>query len=166
MIVPPASPLAGRSSVHPAELGEQSFVGWSCCPNGVIVRRQLKRQGVEPNVVFRTDDNLTLQRLVGAGFGRAMMPELCVEREASGEAGGAADPRHRRRSMPPRRSASYWRSARRPTPALRAFVETRRRGRRPPVLARGSSAAARSRSCAALQSGQAPRSTTSCAPTS
>ena len=74
-------------------------------------------------MVFRTDDNLTMQRLVGAGFGVAVMPELCIEREASGEAGVAqildiAD------DMPPRRIGVYWRSARRPTPALRAFVET------------------------------------------
>jgi DNA-binding transcriptional LysR family regulator len=123
VIVPPNSPHASKTALHLSQLGGESFVGWSCCPNGVIVEEQLKRFGADLNVVFRTDDNLTMQRLVGAGFGIAVMPELCIEREASGEAGVAqildiAD------DMPPRRIGVYWRSARRPTPALRAFVET------------------------------------------
>jgi DNA-binding transcriptional LysR family regulator len=123
VIVPPNSPHASKTALHLSQLGGESFVGWACCPNGVIVEEQLKRFGADLNVVFRTDDNLTMQRLVGAGFGVAVMPELCIEREASGEAGVAhfldiAD------AMPPRRIGVYWRSARRPTPALRAFVET------------------------------------------
>ena len=122
-IVPPTNPLAAKSAVHLSELGDHPFVGWACCPNGVLIEEQLRRFGTAVNVVFRTDDNLTMQRLVGAGFGVAVMPELCIEREASGEAGVAqildiAD------DMPPRRIGVYWRSARRPTPALRAFVET------------------------------------------
>lgn len=39
-----------------------------------------RRRGVEPRVVYRTDDNLALQRLVAAGFGHACVGRLAAER--------------------------------------------------------------------------------------
>ena len=42
--------------------------------------RALERVGVEPDIVFRSDDNLTTQRLVAIGLGVAIVPLLTVER--------------------------------------------------------------------------------------
>ncbi len=39
-----------------------------------------RRRGVEPRVVYRTDDNLALQRLVAAGLGHACVGRLAAER--------------------------------------------------------------------------------------
>ena len=39
-----------------------------------------RRRGIEPNVVYRTDDNLALQRLVAAGLGHACVGRLAASR--------------------------------------------------------------------------------------
>ena len=39
-----------------------------------------RRRGIEPRVVYRTDDNLALQRLVAAGLGHACVGRLAAER--------------------------------------------------------------------------------------
>jgi DNA-binding transcriptional LysR family regulator len=39
-----------------------------------------RRRGIEPHVVYRTDDNLALQRLVAAGLGHACIGRLGAER--------------------------------------------------------------------------------------
>jgi DNA-binding transcriptional LysR family regulator len=39
-----------------------------------------RRHGIEPRVVYRTDDNLALQRLVAAGLGHACVGRLAAER--------------------------------------------------------------------------------------
>ena len=39
-----------------------------------------RRRGIEPRVVYRTDDNLVLQRLVAAGLGHACIGRLAAER--------------------------------------------------------------------------------------
>ena len=47
------------------------------------MRRPLARAwaaaGVSRQTVFRTDDNLTVMRMVGAGVGHALVPELAAE---------------------------------------------------------------------------------------
>jgi DNA-binding transcriptional LysR family regulator len=39
-----------------------------------------RRRGIEPHVVYRTDDNLALQRLVAAGLGHACVGRLAASR--------------------------------------------------------------------------------------
>ena len=39
-----------------------------------------RRRGIKPRVVYRTDDNLALQRLVAAGLGHACVGRLAAER--------------------------------------------------------------------------------------
>jgi len=122
LVVPPASPLATRGTARLADLAGQDLVAWQNCRCWDNLERQLRAEGVEPEVVFRTDDNLTLQRLAGAGLGHAIMTELCVER--GHEAGPAA-----LLPMPevePRIVGVYWRRQRRPSPALNAFLEIAR----------------------------------------
>ncbi len=44
-----------------------------------LVTKALRDAGVESNTVFETEDNLTLQRLVGVGLGVGVVPTLAVE---------------------------------------------------------------------------------------
>ena len=54
-----------------------------------MVEAQLRASGVEPNFVFRSDDNGTIQGLVGAGVGIALMPRLTVEPERRARRGSS-----------------------------------------------------------------------------
>jgi DNA-binding transcriptional LysR family regulator len=122
-VVPPGSPLAGQDEVQVADLAGHDIVAWQNCRCWDQLERMLRAQGVEPNVVFRTDDNLTLQRLAGAGLGHAVMTELCIER---GPGGGTAVVLPIGDEVPPRLVGLFWRRARRPSPALQAFIDTAR----------------------------------------
>lgn len=73
-------PLARRKQVSWkdfAGLDRVSNSGRDSCSQ--IVSRALEEAGVTTNIVFETDDNLTLQRLVGVGLGVGVMPSLAVE---------------------------------------------------------------------------------------
>ncbi|HEY3958445.1 MAG TPA: LysR family transcriptional regulator [Streptosporangiaceae bacterium] len=49
-------------------------------PGQVAVERALRRRGILPRIVYRTDDNLALQRLVAAGLGHACLGHLAARR--------------------------------------------------------------------------------------
>jgi DNA-binding transcriptional LysR family regulator len=42
----------------------------------VVLEDAWRRRAIRPRVVYRTDDNLALQRLVAAGFGHACLDRL------------------------------------------------------------------------------------------
>jgi DNA-binding transcriptional LysR family regulator len=46
--------------------------------------RQLRALGLDPQVILWTDDNRTLQRLVGAGIGVAVVPETAIDPSDTG----------------------------------------------------------------------------------
>jgi DNA-binding transcriptional LysR family regulator len=120
LVVPPDSPLVERRSARLADLAGHDLVAWQNCRCWDQLERQLRAEGVDPIVVFRTDDNLTLQRLAGASLGHAIMTELCVEHGAgAGPAVLVPMP-----EVPPRMVGVFWRRQRRPSPALQAFVDT------------------------------------------
>jgi DNA-binding transcriptional LysR family regulator len=74
--------------------------------------------GIEPTIAFRSDDNATLQSLVGAGVGAAFMPWLTVDLDdphiAVVDVGG---------KLPSRRVGIAWHRDRHQPAASRAFVE-------------------------------------------
>jgi DNA-binding transcriptional LysR family regulator len=43
------------------------------------VHAQLRTRGIEPNVIFKSDDNGTVQGVVAAGLGVALVPRLTVD---------------------------------------------------------------------------------------
>jgi DNA-binding transcriptional LysR family regulator len=94
------------------------LVCFRTCPNIREIESILHSWGIEPTIVFRSDDNATLQALVGAGVGAAFMPCLTVN---------ADDPRtvfvDVRRTLPPRLIGIVWHRDRLRSPASRAFVE-------------------------------------------
>lgn len=79
-LVPPDHRLAKRSSLSLADLAGEELIAAaaddSCGERG---ERALRAAGVEPRVIFRTDDNPTRQRLVDAGLGCAFQPGLTIE---------------------------------------------------------------------------------------
>ena len=85
------------------------------------VHARLASLGVAPDVVFRTDDNQTLQHFVSAGLGHAIVGDLVVER------GNVEWPTHILQLEPglePRRIGAVWARDRTRTRAAEAFVAT------------------------------------------
>ena len=80
LLAPPGSPYRGRLSVTLQELDGLDVVeppqGVSC---SLTLERAWAASGASRHAVFRTDDNLTVMRMVGAGIGHALVPRLAAE---------------------------------------------------------------------------------------
>ena len=77
----------------------------------------LRGKGADPEIVFRSDDSGTVQGLVGAGIGYALVPRLTVDRTDQDVA--VLDVR----GVPPREIGLAWNADRTLSPAASAFVE-------------------------------------------
>lgn len=72
-------PLAGKPQLHLSDLSGEAWVqtsGSSPCARHVV--RCCHAAGFEPNVSFESDDYQTVQGLVAAGVGVALIPELAL----------------------------------------------------------------------------------------
>jgi DNA-binding transcriptional LysR family regulator len=122
VLAPPGSRFDGRDDVLVSELeGEELITNGdrtSCMRN---VDEAWRIAGYEPSIVFSTDDNLTLQRLVGTGLGHAIVPELAVEREV--ESSSAVVCELAEGEIAPRRIGLFWPSGRSRSTAACAFVD-------------------------------------------
>ena len=80
LLVQADSPLAGRAGT-PAlrEIEKLPLIGYRSDSEEVETR--LRARGIEPRIVFRSDDNGTIHGLVGAGFGAAVIPRLGIDRD-------------------------------------------------------------------------------------
>ena len=118
LVVPVSSPLAGREAASLTDLGDVLLIGNQRCRTTIQTEEAIRMSGLEPRVAFRSDDNGTVQNLVAAGLGVALVPRLAVDE---------ADPRVRvlrlEPALPPRRIALAWHRDRHRSPAARAFVE-------------------------------------------
>jgi DNA-binding transcriptional LysR family regulator len=123
LLAPPDSDLPADEPVPLARLHGAPLLAWSHSSSIRVLLRELESRGIAPEVVFNTDDNLTLQRLVGAGLGFAVMPGLAVEH---GVEAGPALIREIRDDLPPRRIGLVWRAGRVPSRALDTFVAAAR----------------------------------------
>lgn len=79
LLVPADSPLAGKRHVSLREIGEQPLVSNRYCRSVEQVHDHLRARGVQPQVIFRSDDNGTVQGVVAAGLGAALVPRLTVD---------------------------------------------------------------------------------------
>jgi molybdate transport repressor ModE-like protein len=118
LLVSSESPLARRDSASLGELGDLALIGSNQCSSGAVVEDALRRQGTPPDYAFRSDDNTTLQGLVAARFGVALMPLLAIQPGDDRVKVLALDP-----PVPRRRLAVVWHRDRHRSPAARAFVE-------------------------------------------
>lgn len=120
LVVPAGSPLTslGRPPTL-REIALQPLIGFNRCAAMDQVESHLASSGRAPNVVFRSDNNGTVQGLVGAGVGVSVAPRLTVdEDDASVE---IIDLQGR---IPPRIIGLVWHADRAHSPAAEAFVET------------------------------------------
>src|SRR5919204_4263284 len=79
LVVPRESPLARRRRLSVEDVAALPLIGFRSCRNEHRIEAQLRARGFEPSVVFRSDDNTTVQALVAAGVGTALMPRLTVD---------------------------------------------------------------------------------------
>jgi DNA-binding transcriptional LysR family regulator len=121
LVVPSDSPLAGRNAPPTLdEVAQHPLISYRQCRTTKVVENALRQEG-DPNVVFRSDDNGTVQGLVAAGVGIALVPRLTVQDSlANVEVIDMSD------RLPPRLIGIGWHRDRYRTPSARAFVETAR----------------------------------------
>jgi DNA-binding transcriptional LysR family regulator len=120
LVVPTGSPLASTKRAPTLkEIVLQPIIGFNHCYAMDHVESQLASTGRAPNIVFRSDNNGTVQGLVGAGVGVSVAPRLTVDED---------DPSievidlHGR--IPPRVIGLVWHSDRHRSAASEAFVES------------------------------------------
>jgi DNA-binding transcriptional LysR family regulator len=119
LVVPAGSPLASRDRPPSLrELVEHPLISYRTCRTTQRVEDRLRHAGRDPQIVFRSDDNGTVQGLVAAGVGIAIVPRLTVD--AADEAIEIVDLGDR---VPPRLIGIAWHRDRRRTRAAEAFVE-------------------------------------------
>lgn len=118
LVVPADHPLAARSSASLADVGELPLIGATACASGLVAESALREAGFTVEYGFRSDDNGTVQGLVAAGYGAALVPLLAVL---------PGDDRVRvlrlKPVIPRRVIAVVWHRDRHRSPAARAFVE-------------------------------------------
>jgi molybdate transport repressor ModE-like protein len=118
LLAAPGSALA-RGPLSLADLDGRAMVGYQRGKHQELTEDFLAGRGVRPRVVFRSNDNGTVQAMVAAGLGFALAPILAVD---------VNDPRVKLRRLqepiPPRVLAIVWHRDRYRPPAAAAFVET------------------------------------------
>jgi DNA-binding transcriptional LysR family regulator len=120
LLVPKGSPLAaGKRTPTLKEIVLQPIIGFNKCNAMEQVEAQLSSAGRNPNIVFRSDNNGTVQGLVGAGVGISVSPRLTVEED---DASVEIVDLHGR--IPPRIIGLVWHRDRHQSPAAEAFVES------------------------------------------
>jgi DNA-binding transcriptional LysR family regulator len=117
LLVPPGSPLADRATPpSAAEIAKLDLIGYRQCRSVERLTSALRRP---LEFVFRSDHNDTVQGLVGAGVGAALLPRLAAD--LTDPSVVAIDLGQR---FPPRLIALAWHRDRYRMPAAHAFVDT------------------------------------------
>jgi len=115
LVVPTRAPV-GRV-VRVADLDGAAMVAFQHGPHQDSVEAFLRGRGANARVVFRTNDNGTLQAMVAAGLGYALMPLLTIdENDAAVRLVQLDEP------VPPRAPALLWHRERYRPPSADAFV--------------------------------------------
>ncbi|HEY1480294.1 MAG TPA: LysR family transcriptional regulator [Gaiellales bacterium] len=116
LLVREGSELAARGLVPSlAEIGQLPLVAYSQTTYGI--EAVLRARGIEPNIVFRSDESGAVQRLVAAGIGSALVARLSVDREIPGVVMLDASAR-----VPARQIGLVWHRDTTPSDAAQAFI--------------------------------------------
>jgi DNA-binding transcriptional LysR family regulator len=119
LLVQKDSPLAHRDRPPTLrEIVELPLIGYRSCRTTQEVEERLLASGREPHVVFRSDDNYTVQGMVAEGIGVALVPLLTVD--PGDDRITVLDLGDR---VPGRLIGIAWHRDRLRTPAAAAFVE-------------------------------------------
>jgi DNA-binding transcriptional LysR family regulator len=117
LVVSRDSGLATRSTASLDDLADVELVTFRSCPNERRLEEHLRAHGVKLAVTFRSDDNGTLQALVAARYGAALMPSLSIQ---PGDPGITVLPLGD--AVPPRVVGLGWHQDRYRSPAMEAFI--------------------------------------------
>jgi DNA-binding transcriptional LysR family regulator len=121
LLLPTASPLAGQQPVRVRDLEGLRFVAYHSMACQRHVETWLRRCDTELNVVLRSSDNATVQQLVAAGLGVAIVPLLTVDQNDPNIVICETQP-----PVPPRMIVIANHPERYLSPAAQAFLETAR----------------------------------------
>jgi DNA-binding transcriptional LysR family regulator len=120
LVVPAGSPLAElRRPPTLKEITLHPLIGFNQCRAMAHVDLQLTAAGRTPSYVFRSDNNGTVQGLVGAGVGLSLSPRLTVDEDDP-----SIEVIDLQGRLEPRVIGLVWHADRHLSPAARAFVES------------------------------------------
>ena len=120
LVVPAGSPLASlRRTPTLKEIVLQPLIGFNRCSAMDQVESHLTATGRAPNIVFRSDNNGTVQGLVGAGVGLSVSPRLTVDEDDP-----SIEVIDLQGRIPPRVIGLVWHSDRHRSPAADAFTDS------------------------------------------
>jgi DNA-binding transcriptional LysR family regulator len=119
LLVAASAPLARRDSPPSlAEVGALALIGRRAAGDAAAAFRELAARGIEPRIVYESDDDATIHALVASGVGAAILPALAVDRRDEAVAALSIA------ELPsPRVLTLVWHAERQLTPALEAFCD-------------------------------------------
>ena len=117
-VAPAGAPEAGQRVVSIADIAHLPMIGTRNVGCRQIIDDCFRQAPVSPRYVFRSDDNPTIQGLIGSGLAYAVLPLLTVDENDPNVAVLPIRP-----EPPPRRLGIAWHPERRPPLALSPFVE-------------------------------------------
>lgn len=122
LVVHAGSPLASRDKPPTLrDLEGEPIISYRYCRATIQIERHIGSRGRELDVVFRSDDNGTVQAMVAAGMGTAIMPALALDLNDPEVSAVTPSP-----PFPPRIIALAWHRDRYRSPSALAFVELAR----------------------------------------
>lgn len=122
LVVPAGSPLAGRDAPPTLrDVEREPIISYRCCRATTQLEDHMRSRGRDLDVVFRSDDNGTMQAMVAAGMGAAIMPGLAIDQNDPEVVALTPTP-----ALPPRIIALAWHGDRHRSAAATAFAEMAR----------------------------------------
>jgi DNA-binding transcriptional LysR family regulator len=117
-LAPAGAPEAGQRAVSISGIAHLPMIGTRNVGCRQIIDDAFRQAPVPPTYVFRSDDNPTIQGLIGSGLAYAVLPLLTVDENDPNVAVIPIRPK-----PPPRRLGIAWHPERRPPLTLLPFVE-------------------------------------------
>jgi DNA-binding transcriptional LysR family regulator len=117
-VAPAGAPEAGQRAVSIADIAHLPMIGTRNVGCRQIIDDAFRQAPISPKYVFRSDDNPTIQGLIGSGMAYAVLPLLTVDENDPNVAVIPIRP-----EPSPRRLGIAWHPERRPPPALLPLVE-------------------------------------------
>jgi DNA-binding transcriptional LysR family regulator len=117
-VAPAGAPEAEQRAVSIADIAHLPMIGTRNVGCRQIIDNCFRQAPVAPRYIFRSDDNPTIQGLIGSGMAYAVLPLLTVDENDPNVAVIPIRP-----EPPPRRLGIAWHPERRPPLALVPFVE-------------------------------------------
>jgi len=119
VLVTAAGSALPRRRPRVADLADRPMVGFQRGEHQDLAEDFVRARGVKPRIVFRSNDNGTVQAMVAAGVGVALAPLLAVdETDRKVRVAQLVEP------IPPRVLVVVWHRDRYRQPAVAAFVDT------------------------------------------